>query len=525
MEDRDAHIPTSQGIVRAAVIGGMLVLALLAGLVFVGRTLSEEHDAAIQELGDAIVINERLDETLQLLVDGETAQRGYALTGDRSFLEPLETSRARLPDVLDSLGALLAANDESQLRDDLRAAVSSRIEFTERVVSTMASGDHEGARALVATREGQRSTDRVRALVAQARRDQRRSSDVILARVETARGRAELIFAALALVTAALIAGLTFAIRRDLTRARQALAQSRDEVTRFKTLAESSHDLVRIHARGGAVHFTNEAGATVLGYSPEEMTSLPWSALVPQEDLEQLDAAIERALANAGAETIAHRMRRKDGSLRSFATRVDVVRDEDGRVVRYHTVSRDTTDAAEERERLEALAERDELTGLLNRRAFVARATAMLEGFAKNGKIGGLFFCDVNGLKTVNDTLGHELGDALLRDAAKLLQQTARETDVIARLGGDEFVVFGVVRDAAGGDAFRARLAERIREHNGAAERAYRVSISTGTTIAMPTDSRSLVELLAAADGEMYRAKRVHQESGTSTEILRGEDR
>jgi diguanylate cyclase (GGDEF)-like protein len=87
----------------------------------------------------------------------------------------------------------------------------------------------------------------------------------------------------------------------------------------------------------------------------------------------------------------------------------------------------------------------DELTGLGNRRAFFTFGEQRMQSMERTASLGVLIFADVDGLKEVNDSVGHEIGDALLIDAARALRTTFRRTDLIARLGGDEFVVLADV--------------------------------------------------------------------------------
>jgi|GEM_PF-1829461 len=172
-------------------------------------------------------------------------------------------------------------------------------------------------------------------------------------------------------------------------------------------------------------------------------------------------------------------------------------------------IQRLTLDAAlrERSGQLERLANVDTLTGLPNRNAFSARLGEALVRAARHGQRVGLLYLDLDGFKEVNDSLGHEEGDALLRVLARRLRAVVRANDVVARLGGDEFTV--IVHDVeAASDV--ARVAQKIVEVLGRpvamGHAALRVTASVG--IAMyPDDARDAPDLMRRADAAMYGAK------------------
>jgi diguanylate cyclase (GGDEF)-like protein len=160
------------------------------------------------------------------------------------------------------------------------------------------------------------------------------------------------------------------------------------------------------------------------------------------------------------------------------------------------------------RAELGSLALTDELTGLYNRRGFVFLAERQwkLAFRARRGLL--LFFIDVDGLKAINDSFGHSEGDCALRRAAKALQSTFRDSDVIARVGGDEFAVLATERARHGAAAIRTRLAKCINLMNSEESR-YSLSISLGVARLQPRTRMSMATLLVQADRKMYQQKRL----------------
>lgn len=155
-----------------------------------------------------------------------------------------------------------------------------------------------------------------------------------------------------------------------------------------------------------------------------------------------------------------------------------------------------------------AMSVRDELTGLENRRGFMSRAAEQLALAESGGRPAALFFADLNGMKPINDLLGHDEGDRALVDIANVWRKVFRSTDVLARLGGDEFVMFAAGVDAATVDVVRARIAAEVAAFNALDARPYALSVSVGAAAFDPVAPRSLEDLLAAADAAMYEEKR-----------------
>ncbi|MHB1223493.1 MAG: GGDEF domain-containing protein [Gemmatimonadaceae bacterium] len=158
-------------------------------------------------------------------------------------------------------------------------------------------------------------------------------------------------------------------------------------------------------------------------------------------------------------------------------------------------------------EEISALSLSDELTGLSNRRGFFTTVEHRMQLLARRGSLCALVYGDVDGLKQANDTLGHEAGDRLLVDAARVLRATFRSTDLIARLGGDEFVVLAddVSEDI---EAMVARLEEQVAARNtNAGPDAPLLSISIGALGFRAGPSMALERLIAEADARMLRCK------------------
>lgn len=159
---------------------------------------------------------------------------------------------------------------------------------------------------------------------------------------------------------------------------------------------------------------------------------------------------------------------------------------------------------------LHRLSVTDVMTGLLNRRGFEFYARQSLELARQQSLPCLLLFADVNGLKRVNDELGHELGDALIQDCAGILREAFRKSDVVSRLGGDEFAVFSIDDELPEG--VRERVQRGIERFVAAHPRPYPVSLSLGIVHNPPSREQSVAGLVAEADSLMYAQKRLNHE-------------
>jgi diguanylate cyclase (GGDEF)-like protein/PAS domain S-box-containing protein len=164
-----------------------------------------------------------------------------------------------------------------------------------------------------------------------------------------------------------------------------------------------------------------------------------------------------------------------------------------------------------ERKRLEAklrtLSIQDELTKLYNRRGFFALGEQQRKAAKREKKVVSILFADLDDMKRINDTLGHEKGNQALRETASILKKTFRESDIIARIGGDEFVVLSLLDSKNEAGILTSRLEKTLDVANRRKTEPYRLSLSVGMACSDPEHPCSLVELLTLADKHMYEQK------------------
>lgn len=162
--------------------------------------------------------------------------------------------------------------------------------------------------------------------------------------------------------------------------------------------------------------------------------------------------------------------------------------------------------AADYRE-LRYLALTDDLTCLYNRRGFFAAATHQLKLARRSAQGLLLFFCDIDNLKTINDSYGHREGDLVIVRTADALERTFRGSDILARLGGDEFAVLTMEGSTQSEEVILRRLEKSLKKSNANQSR-YEMSLSVGLARFDPKHPVSLGALMAQADRAMYEEKR-----------------
>jgi diguanylate cyclase (GGDEF)-like protein len=160
---------------------------------------------------------------------------------------------------------------------------------------------------------------------------------------------------------------------------------------------------------------------------------------------------------------------------------------------------------------LRSLSLIDDLTGLYNRRGFTELGEQYIKLAWRSGRAITLVYLDVDRFKSINDTLGHHIGDRALKRVADVLRSTFRRSDIIARLGGDEFAVLALATTGESAEWLAQRLREGVSVENASTHEPFRLAASVGVARSMGDERVSLEDLMAQADAAMYREKRAKQ--------------
>ena len=307
-----------------------------------------------------------------------------------------------------------------------------------------------------------------------------------------------------ALVARRVPAGSDDALGRSAA-AFNALLDALERGEHFRSLVRNASDVVTVVDRAGAFTYVSPSMAWVLGHPPQSLVGTAALDLAHPEDVAAARAHLS-ALFGGGTTPVVTRLRHRDGSYRWCETVTTDLR-ADPAVAGVVLSTRDVTERRGLEEELREAARSDHLTGLPNRAAFMERLGAATERRARTGSSLAVIFADLDNLKTVNDSLGHEAGDALLVAVAARIGGAVRPGDTVARLSGDEFAVLLVGDDAAEqARAVAARIQASVREPVRAAAREVHTGVSLGVATAEAAATVGL-DALRAADVAMYAAK------------------
>jgi diguanylate cyclase (GGDEF)-like protein/PAS domain S-box-containing protein len=497
-----------------------LLVTVVAGLVYVSGS---RYLAAVRAIEQTLALQSAIEGTLSLLKDAETGGRGFMLTGDEGFLEPYQAAHREIPGHIRELERAIGADPAqlSRLRR-LEALTTDKIKHIESTTVLRRAGDTEGAQRIVRAGGGKRLMDAIRQLGRQMREHETLKLHLRHEEAREAQTTAVWGIGVGSFLTIAL-AGLSFlTVNRDVTLLRRTAEELAESEEHFRLLSESTSDLVRLLDPRGKVTYVSPSVERLLGYTPEEFLAQPARALLhPDEDATALAILSDIASGRSTNGVSTYRLRNKAGEYRYFEVRWSVLRDESGAVTAIHTSGRDVTERrlAEElltvqAETLRVMSLRDELTGLFNRRGFLEVAGHALAQAVSDGRSTALLFVDLNGMKRINDELGHDVGDTALGDAGYVLSAALGPSDVVARLGGDEFVAFA--RDFVEADlgGLRLRIRQLCDERAAVLDRPYRLSMSVGGAFTTPGDDSTIDQLLERADAEMYAQKRARKAAG-----------
>jgi diguanylate cyclase (GGDEF)-like protein/PAS domain S-box-containing protein len=285
-----------------------------------------------------------------------------------------------------------------------------------------------------------------------------------------------------------------------------------DQELRLAATAFESHEGIYITDGAGRILRVNRAFTEITGYPADEAIGQPASVLASEQHDSVFGPAVAAALERAGSWQGEIYSRRKSGELYPIWQSITQVTSEEGRVTHFVCHFQDISERKQVQARIEHLAYHDPLTQLPNRSLLLDRLRQALARNRRRGLLGALLFIDLDRFKNINDSLGHRVGDLLLREVGACVAGHIRSEDTVARLGGDEFVVLlaelGQNRETAAREA-RA-LAEKVhmeisRDFNVAGY-ALRVGASVGVAV-FPEGSETADDVLRHADIAMYRAK------------------
>jgi len=304
-------------------------------------------------------------------------------------------------------------------------------------------------------------------------------------------------------------------LQEEITERRQIEKSLQESEELHRTLTERSFAGVYV-VQDGKFRFINSNAASYAGYQREELMNQKVDQVVHPQDREKVKKNARAMLRGELITPYEFRIITKQGQTRWIMESVTHISYQGKSAILGNSV--DITDRKQMEEQILAISITDQLTGLHNRRGFLTLAEQHLK-LSSRTKMGMLlFFADLDGMKRINDTLGHEEGDRALTDVAVILKETFRSSDIIARIGGDEFAILTIDTNGISSEIIMTRLQDHVDKHNNKRGRRYKISISMGTAYFDPDNPHSLDELMSHADKLMYDQKRSKSQKQAYTE-------
>ncbi len=274
---------------------------------------------------------------------------------------------------------------------------------------------------------------------------------------------------------------------------------------RYRSLVESTDNSIYLIDRNYRYLFMNKKHLERMQLSDDQYKGRSYSHFHSPEECRLFKEKADKTF-QTGTSAQYELKSLRDG--RYFLQTYSPVKDHEGRVQAVTVISKDISERKNMEEELRSLSLKDELTGLYNRRGFITLSAQYLKVVDRQKQGIFMLYADLDNLKWINDTLGHNEGDRAIIEIARILTENYRKSDIIARMGGDEFVVLPVGTTGDSVDIIRSRLQKALDDINSRLKLGYTLSLSIGIAYYNPESPCSIEELIAKGDELMYEQKK-----------------
>lgn len=296
------------------------------------------------------------------------------------------------------------------------------------------------------------------------------------------------------------------------------LDQSKEK---YKVITEYAFDVIKVFNRNGRADYLSPSIKHLLGHEPSECIGKQFTEFIHPEDHAVVQKNLQLLLVTRKHCTMELRMRHIDGHYVWMEVVASPVI-ERGRVINIITISRDISERYSMQEALKQMAYYDHLSGLPNRRAFDDRLQDLIDTESQESSL-ALLLVDGNQFKQINDTYGHDVGDAVIVEMAKRLSTSVRLNDLVARLGGDEIgILLEQIRTHDQIEAIIDRIIEAFKEPFLYKLATIPIEIALGIAL-YPQDAQDKNALFIAADNALYESKKTRATCHTYYEQLSNE--
>lgn len=274
----------------------------------------------------------------------------------------------------------------------------------------------------------------------------------------------------------------------------------------FLAVQETS-SIVVITDVNGVVDYINPKFTEITGYDSQECIGKSTNILKSEQHENKFYEKMWSTIMSGEDWRGTFCNKRKNGEIYWEDTHISSVKDHNGKITNFIAIKEDITKRRELDEMLNKYATLDEMTGTFNRRSGILLMEKQLQLSERQNQNFVIFFMDINGLKSVNDTLGHYYGDELITLAVSVIKACLREADSICRLGGDEFLLILPMTNLTQAEIVLQRIHDRIEIINSSEHYTYLLSLSFGAAEYSCETNLTVDDLISLADKNMYRNK------------------
>jgi diguanylate cyclase (GGDEF)-like protein/PAS domain S-box-containing protein len=303
------------------------------------------------------------------------------------------------------------------------------------------------------------------------------------------------------------------AISRDMTQRYLAEKALKESKGKYRLITEYSQDMIRLIDEHGITLYASPSHKANLGFAAEEFIGKHIIDGIHPDDAAYFQKRLFQSMKNRENFKIEVRRQHRNGHWIWVESHGTLVFDESGYLKHIVLTSRNIMDRKQYEENLKNLAFSDPLTGLPNRRSFSHLLEQSIKEAERYQRMLAVLFMDLDKFKCVNDTLGHDAGDELLKQFAKRLKSCLRDSDVIARLGGDEFIILiPEIKDEKDADAVAKKILAVLQEPGEIEGHTLYTTSSIGISL-YPRDGEDPRLLIKNADLALYHAKEQGRDS------------
>ena len=298
-----------------------------------------------------------------------------------------------------------------------------------------------------------------------------------------------------------------YGILKDVTENVKILNKFKESENRFRIIAEHAHDLITLLDDKGKIIYASPSYRDIVGFDYKEYVGKFFFHNVHMDDINRLEKAFSMSMENGQTCELQFKQKhRTEGWIWSELHGTPVF-DDLGEFSHIVVVSRDITLRKEYESRLEHFAYHDSLTGLPNRRLFIKRLTHALKDFEEKRDGLAVIMMDIDHFKTINDQMGHDIGDEVIEEFGKRVSQNVRGNDLVARLGGDEFIILlPSIESVDHAITIAEKIKKAMQEPWCIKDDVLEVTTSMGIAMA-PFQDVTVSSMLKSADEALYGAK------------------